>query len=278
MAWNFYVSFKITIMIRSRTRKKNSEKRERRRYNSAQRKSNNPESNSAYEYYYGNKQLDENYPRGYDDTDYSYYHFPESREEFYNKDFGRESFNVPQYYNNDVMADTLNPRGVPKNIKRNNNESAMGGKFSHYGKSDERQSLKRNRDEDENYYVEGAGYANENTLRDHGVAQNRNKRNQQKDSRYIPVNEHRGLMRFRDSMDEDIYFNVSNQMKYKDEDYDDARVREHPQFMGGGGYGFSRYGDYSNGRWEMFEEEGTGSREANRSYGRAGKHVKRKRT
>jgi hypothetical protein len=60
-------------------------------------------ASGPYQYYYGKDQLRETYPYKFDD-DYSYYRFPETRREFYNKDFGRESFNVPDYYRDNPLA------------------------------------------------------------------------------------------------------------------------------------------------------------------------------
>jgi hypothetical protein len=62
-----------------------------------------PVVSGQFQYYYGRDQLKDTYPDRYDDN-YSYYNFPESRRDFYNKDFGRESFNVPDYYRENPFA------------------------------------------------------------------------------------------------------------------------------------------------------------------------------
>ncbi|MFN5183633.1 MAG: hypothetical protein ACK5D5_11495 [Bacteroidota bacterium] len=91
-----------------------------------------------YQYYFGRDQLKETYPDQFDD-DYSYYRFPESRRDFYNKDFGRESSNVPDYYRDNVMATAFAER-YPK---VNQSSRKLNKIMSRLRKANEHQGIER---------------------------------------------------------------------------------------------------------------------------------------
>jgi hypothetical protein len=95
--------------------------------------------------------------------------------------------------------------------------------------------------------------------------------------RRVSLNEKNGLLRYRDSMDAGNWLQMHDQMTNQEWStrYDEQNSR--PEFFSGSGRGFSRFGRYDEGRNEMKEETGWGSREAKRYFKRAGKHSKRKR-
>lgn len=105
-----------------------------------------PVFSAPYQYYHGRDQLKETYPDKFDD-DYSYYHFPESRREFYDKDFGRESYNVPEYYRENPFASAF----VERYPKPKTKKSPIPTSF--FRRADERYGIDRFRESmDEKIY------------------------------------------------------------------------------------------------------------------------------
>jgi hypothetical protein len=109
------------------------------------------------------------------------------------------------------------------------------------------------------------------------VARLQNIKKQRKNTDTVPLNEHSGLMRYRDSLDAQRWLTIHDTLTNTEwEEAYDAGVL-HPTYSSSATAGFSRYGRYGEGREEMKEAYGSGSREGQRLFGRAGRHSKRKR-
>ena len=105
--------------------------------------SSEPVHSTPYQYYYGRDQLKETYPDKIDD-DYSYYHFPETRRDYYNKDFGRESFNIPDYYKENPFASAFVERYPATSYRKRN--FLIQNSSSRYLRANEHQGIDRFRD------------------------------------------------------------------------------------------------------------------------------------
>ena len=100
---------------------------------------------------------------------------------------------------------------------------------------------------------------------------------QKQSSKTVPLNEYDGLLRYRDSMDAQRSLTMRDKLTNTEwEEAYDAGVL-HPEFHSAGHGGFSRFGRYSEGRDEMKEAYGSGSREGQGWFRRVGRHNKRKR-